>query len=194
MSSLPEHEIIKRAVAGDMYAFRQLVEKHQGFAFSLSYRFVGCESDAEDIVQEAFVRLWKNLPRYRYEVKLTTWLYKIIINLCLDFLKSREVKRRKTTENLNNAKEFTDLITPQQELENSELRTAIIRLAEKLTPKQRAVFVLRDLEDLPMQDISDILSMSRGNVKSNLYYARLKMSGLLREYYQEKKKRNQYEM
>lgn len=185
MLPLPDSDIIKKAVAGDMYAFRQLVEKYQGFALALSRRFVENQDDAEDIVQEVFVRLWKNLPTYRHDIKLTTWLYKIVTNRCLDFLRSREGKKRRHKEPLERAALVAGLLTPEQELEDVELRRIVTELADRLTPKQKAVFILRNLEELDMQEIGEILSMSAGNVKSNLYYARVKMSELINQYYQE---------
>ena len=187
MPTLSEPEVIAKAVSGDSDAFRLLVEKHQAFVISLSYRFVGNRNDAQDIAQETFLRLWKNLARYRAEVKLTTWLYKIVTNLCLDFLKSKHGRQVRNKDALHHDFAIADPTGADQGLMNEELRVAILKLTEELTPKQKAVLVLRDLEELPVQEVSDILSMSPGNVKSNLYYARIKMSELIRQYYQEPK-------
>jgi RNA polymerase sigma-70 factor (ECF subfamily) len=182
-----EEEMIEKAIAGDRQAFRFLVEKHQGFVYALSYRFVRTTTDAEDITQEAFIRLWKNLPRYRREIKLTTWLYKIAANLCLDCLKSSYSKRSKRTLDLEgNTGALSDSSADQAILEE-ELRTAMENIAANLSPKQQAVFILRDLEDRTMDEIGRILDMSEGQVKSNLYYARKKVSEDIALHYQTKK-------
>jgi RNA polymerase sigma-70 factor (ECF subfamily) len=182
-----EFEIIEKAIAGDEYAFRLLVEKHQVFAYSLSYRFVSSQDDAADITQEAFIRLWKNISRYRPEVKLTTWLYKIITNLCLDYLKSKHRKHQKRMRPIDNHHSIMDPVGTDQPLLDQEFKRLVLEMTNELTPKQKAVFILRDIEELEMKEISEILSMSAGNVKSNLYYARIKMSELVKKCYQEKK-------
>lgn len=190
MPTLSESEIISKAMAGDIHAFRWIVEKHQAFAHSLSYSFVGNTSDAQDITQEAFIRLWKNLPRYRADVKLKTWLYKIITNLCLDHLKSGYHTQSRLSKGFDAHSSIKDPIMADHIVIKEELRQAMLKIAEKLTPKQKAVFVLRDLEDLTMNEIGEILSTSTGNIKSNLYYARMKMSELIRKYYEERKTSN----
>jgi RNA polymerase sigma-70 factor (ECF subfamily) len=176
-------ETIRQAARGDHHAFRTLVETHQAFAYAVAFRFVGHAGDAEDIVQEGFVRLWKNLHRYRPEVKLTTWLYRIIANLCLDLLKSRPEKQRRKTVSIDDSDVVATPGTPEEHLQQQELMDAIRAAADELTPVQRAVFVLRDLEDLSVDEVSDILSISAGNVKSNLYYARRKVSEHLKTLY-----------
>src|SRR5688500_14585138 len=180
MPNLTEREIIEKAIAGDTHAFRLIVEKNQAFAVSVSYRFMGNTDDAKDIAQEAFLRLWKNLPKYRFDIKLTTWLYKIIINLCLDHLKSKYRKQSGYTENVDRHEEVAAQCSADQDLLNEEIKMNVIKMANALTPKQRAVFILRDLEDLPIEEVSEILSMSAGNIKSNLYYARVKMGELFK--------------
>lgn len=181
-------------MAGDDRAFRRVVEENQAFVFALSYRILGNADDAEDIVQETFIRLWKNISKYRREVKLTTWLYKIVTNLCLDLLKSRRFRERNSKSDLVTGSFVADPGTPEKETFRRELQTIIAELTETLTPKQRIVFVLRDLEGLTVQEICAALSMSPGNVKSNLYYARVSMSEKLKKYYQEKGKDFFYEM
>ncbi|MEX1238338.1 MAG: RNA polymerase sigma factor [Cyclobacteriaceae bacterium] len=189
MSAFSDLEIVEKALEGDTHAFRVLVERNQSFVCSLAYRFVGNASDAEDIAQEAFIRLWKNLNRYRPEIKLTTWLYKIVTNLCLDFLRSANNRRARQRVELNDHGGMVSEWTSDQSLLTDELRSALEMLSAELTPKQKAVFVLRDMEDLTADEVGEILAMSPGNVKSNLYYARKKMGEMITMYYQMKKSR-----
>jgi RNA polymerase sigma-70 factor (ECF subfamily) len=187
MAEQEEKEIIRRAITGSADAFRDIVSQNQSFLYSVAYRFLGRAEDAEDVVQESFIRMWKSLSTYRNEAKLSTWLYKIAVNLCLDVLKSSH--RKQQTASL----EVSDHVSEEwnlsqraadHELQASELHVLIQEAASELTPKQKAVFILRDLEGLPVEEVSNILSMSAGNVKSNLYYARQQMSEKLKMYYQ----------
>lgn len=185
MQSSSEQEIIIKARHGDTAAFRWLVERYQGFAYSLAWRFTGEAASAEDIVQEAFIRVWKNLPRYRAEIKLSTWLYKIVTNLALDFLRSRSGKQSRQAVSPERAINLADNQPADDAVHREELLQAILLLAEALSPKQRAVFILRDLEGLSVEEVSDILSMSAGNIKSNLHHARSFMREKLMQYYRE---------
>jgi RNA polymerase sigma-70 factor (ECF subfamily) len=184
MPDLVTPQIIQEAASGNRTAFRTIVEQHQGFVYAVAFRFVNDSSDAEDLTQEVFIRLWKGLHTYRDEVKFTTWLYRIVANRCLDFLKSRHGRQRKNKVDVTSGQFVQDHSTPEKELQYTELMRAIHQTAEKLTPKQRAVFILRDLEGLSSEEVSEALEMSLGNVKSNLFYARQKMSEKLKTLYQ----------
>ena len=177
-------ELIQEAVRGSQPAFRAIVEANQGFVYAVAFRFVNDSQEAEDITQEVFVRLWKNLKSYRHEVKLSTWLYKIVTNRCLDFLKSRHGRQRKNKVDISTTHFVQDSSTPEKEFQQQELTRIIHAAADELTPKQKAVFILRDLEGLTSEEVSEALSMSAGNVKSNLFYARKKMTEKLKAMYQ----------
>lgn len=177
-------ELIQEAVRGSQPAFRAIVEANQGFVYAVAFRFVNDQQEAEDITQEVFVRLWKNLKSYRHEVKLSTWLYKIVTNRCLDFLKSRHGRQRKNKVDISTTHFVQDSSTPEKEFQQQELTRIIHAAADELTPKQKAVFILRDLEGLTSEEVSEALSMSAGNVKSNLFYARKKMTEKLKAMYQ----------
>jgi RNA polymerase sigma-70 factor, ECF subfamily len=177
-------DLIQQAVRGSQPAFRAIVEVNQGFVYAVAFRFVNDEQEAEDITQEVFVRLWKNLHTYKPEVKLTTWLYKIVTNRCLDFLKSRHGQQRKNKVDVAAQHDLTNHSTPEKEFQQEELSRIIYAAADELTPKQKAVFILRDLEGLTPEEVSEALSMSAGNVKSNLFHARQKMTEKLKIYYQ----------
>lgn len=190
MSGRSDQEIVECARNGDMQAFRELVERHQAFVYRVAFRFIGTTADAEDITQDSFIRLWKNLNRYRPEIKLTTWLYKIVTNLCLDFLKSQYSRATKHTVDPHNFPNIATEMTADQPLMNEELRIALDNLTAQLSPKQKAVFVLREIEQVTTAEIADILAMDTGQVKSNLYYARKRVSAMITRYYEMKKERS----
>ncbi len=178
-----ESDLIRRAAAGDTRAFRELVENHQQFAYAVAFRFTGHRDDAKDVAQEAFVKLWKNLNRYRDTIKLSTWLYTIIMNQAFDHLKS---SHRRASSRMEEVQEQT-ILSDSGEHERLELLETISRLAATLTPKQQSVFVLRDLEGLEPDEVSAITGQDATQIKSNLYYARLAMREKLERFYQESK-------
>lgn len=171
---MPEeyHDLILRAREDDIRAFQLLVEHHQRFVYSVAFRLLGSEEDARDAAQECFIRLWKNLRKYDVERTFTTWLYRIIANLCYD-----QLRRTARSRNLHGANtEDLTTIPCQGDLEkslaNADLAEKIRLLAQNLQPRQRMVFVLRDLQELELTEIAVILETSVTTVKSNLYYAR----------------------
>lgn len=168
-----EQEVIEKAKAGDQQAFRVLVETMQGFVYSIAFRFVREKQEAEDLVQECFIRFWKNLSRYNPDYSLKSWLGKIITNLCLDFLKSGNHKNALNQISLDEKMITKDPSHFEDKINAEELHRVLLTIAEGLTPKQRAAFILRDLEMLEVAEVCQILDMTAGNLKSNLYYARL---------------------
>jgi len=183
-----ELDLIERAKVGDGQAFRRLVEHHQRFVYSVAFRFTGNSSEAEDITQEVFIKLWKNLSKYKEGIKLTTWLYKIIANHTLDYLKSSSRKQQMSNVEMKISRQIPDEINHEQQIEERELLRIVTTLAKRLTFKQQATFVLRDLEGLSVEEIVKILDMSAGTLKSNLYYARQKIREDLKSYYKESSK------
>jgi RNA polymerase sigma-70 factor (ECF subfamily) len=183
MGSTSERELIDQATAGDYRAFRTLVETFQGLVYSIAFRFTRDEAEAEDLTQETFIRLWKNLDRYKAEFKLKTWLGKIVTNLALDHLKSGRRKNERMRVTMDAELNAQSHEQPEAALHTVELQQLVLKLSAQLTPKQRAVFVLRDMEQLDVDEVCDILGMSAGNVKSNLYYARLAMKTGIEKYY-----------
>lgn len=167
-------DMILRSREGDLSAFQQLVEQFQRYAYILAFRLLGNDEDAKDAVQEAFIRMWKHIKSFKLSSKFTTWLYRIVTNLCLDHIKAQKRKNRVFPQVI----EQNQLLVPTNEKNSEEnyikknLAGTIIRLSEALTPKQRIVFVLRDLQDLDMKEVARITGMSVNSVKSNLFYAR----------------------
>ncbi len=177
-----ELDLIRKSQHGDAQAFRALVESHQGLAFSIAFRFTREEQESEDIVQEAFIKTWKNIAKYNEEFRFRTWLGKIVTNLCLDYLKSAR-KKNEAERKLNDEMVLPD--RHEAKLEADELRSIIYQLADQLTEKQKAAFILRDLEMLEVEEVCEMLQMTSGNLKSNLYYARLKIKEGLKKIYKD---------
>ena len=180
----PDSILVEKAKQGDRQAFRQIVENTQGMVYQVAYRFLRQQHEAEDAVQEVYVKLWKNLPGYNPRAKLSTWLYRIVSNYCLDVLKSKSYKKRNQSYDLEKF-QLNDPIQADHQLNQHEMSELILKAADQLTPVQKAVFILRDLEGLSVEDVCDNLSMKADSIKSNLYHARKKMFVLLKPYQNE---------
>lgn len=166
--------IISLCIGGDKTAFRKLVELYQSYAFALALRLLCNEEDAKDVVQECFIRVWNHLSKFNPNNKFTTWLYRIVTNLCYDRLKMKKRRRKVISTGLDDEYpvESPTHHNVEYEYSNKELTKMIETLAEELKPKQRMVFILRDLQDLSMGEVSKIMGLSVSSVKSNLYHAR----------------------
>ena len=167
-------ELVSRSLEGDLSAFRVLMESHQQYAYAVAFGFLRDEDHAKDVVQQAFIRVWNNLGRYRRDMKFTTWLYKIVINLCYD--KTKMESRRKKIfgyfGGLLGGNDLADSGDLEEQVETADLREHILREAKKLPPKEYLVFHLRDVQDFSIEEVAGIVGISVGAVKSNLCYAR----------------------
>jgi RNA polymerase sigma-70 factor (ECF subfamily) len=167
------NELILKAVNGNTKAFEEIVKNYHRFGYAVAFKILFNEEDAKDVVQECFIRIWKHLKNYDRKIKFTTWMYKIVVNLCFDKLKSQKKKRnvfRDYDEDpVVNTSAGIDL---EKDLTNKETASMIKHFANGLSEKQRTVFMLRDIEDLSIEEVSQIMSISYGSVKTNLYYAR----------------------
>ncbi len=165
-----DNTIITRCQTGDKDAFRLLVETCQGMVFSVALKMLANEEEAKDIVQETFLRVWLNISKYDSRRNFTTWLYAIASRLCLDHLKSRaHIVAIPEDESVLRRYASAD---GQLELENREWVAIVRLLAEGLSPKQRLVFTLSQLEGLSSEEVEEVTGLTAKQVKSNLYVAR----------------------
>lgn len=164
----------------DEAAFRKLVEKYQSMIFAFTFRMLCNEEEAKDAVQDTFIRVWKNLDKFNPEMKFTTWLYAIASNLCCDKIKYR--KRRIQYENIEDINIYLMADNLESTAINSDLAAVIHALTDKLTPKQKLIFTLRDLEGFEVEEVEAITGLSAGKIKSNLYLARQFIKGKLEKY------------
>ena len=167
------HHLIQSAKEGDKHAFGKLIDCSSQYVYAVALKLLGDQEDARDAAQESFIKVWKNIGTYKSHFKFTTWLYTIVANTCLDKhrmnnRKNRIIDRAASIENQNLA--GADL--SGSGFEEKQFMEFIRLVSGKLSGKQHSVFVLHDLEDLSQDEVSKILGMSKGRVKSNLYYAR----------------------
>lgn len=177
-----EHQkIIHQIKNGNQDAFRQLVVKYQDYAFKLAFRIVCNEQDARDVVQESFIKIWRNINRYKMSVKFTTWMYKIVTNTAIDQYRKNAKSKIISIEEAGNSITKAANIATNKNLDNIELARLIQQLAEGLPEKQRMIFVLRDIQGFGSIEVQKILEMSETAVKSNLYHARKTVKEKLKE-------------
>jgi RNA polymerase sigma-70 factor (ECF subfamily) len=180
---LIEINLIEECRGGNFNNFRKLVEVTSPFAYSVAFRMLGDKDQAKDVVQETMVAVWQQLRKIKSASVYKTWVYKIVINKCYDNLRKRKRNREySATENTWALLSDTVSQWPSSELEDKETAMIISILTNRLSPKQKAVFVLSELEEMTSDEISGITGMSKQTVKSNLYYARKSISEMLEKY------------
>ena len=167
--------LVKQARDGDYGAFEKLFDRHRVLVYRFAYQMTSRRDDAEDIVQEAFVRAYQNLHRYRDEAKFTTWLLRIATNLCTD--QARMAQRRLALEQQEAAGALDwmtsgDTEDPIQNLEANRRKIALRKALNALPAHHRAVIVLRDIEEREYPDMAAILRCTVGGAKLRVLRAR----------------------
>ena len=159
--------LVSAAQRGDLIAFELLVRRHGTPAYRVALRMLGNPTDAEDVTQDSFLQAWQALPTLRDRRLFSTWLYRIVTNRCLNAIRSR-----RATEVLPNEIE-DETRRPNHVAEARRQLQALRRAIMRLTPEQRAPFVLRELEGLSYEEIAEVLGTTVPAVKGRLHRARL---------------------
>jgi RNA polymerase sigma-70 factor (ECF subfamily) len=175
--------LVARARQGDQAAFEQLVRKHQRYAFNVAYRVLQDTAEAEDATQEAFVRAWRGLPGFRGQSRFTTWLYRIIYNLCLN----RLPKLRHELLQVEPLEDMLDDSTPSPPdlFETQEQMTFLHAELERMPKKYRLVLSLRYLQHLSYEEIATALDVPMGTVKTHIHRARRLLADRARQWEEE---------
>jgi len=185
-----ENELIKKAQGGNVGAFEELVYRYDQRVLRTALRFTHDTDLAQDIYQDVFLRVHRNLRRFRFESLFSTWLYRIVANVSLTHIATNKGHRQfpldeaeneqanQTQEGFPSLKGFSD---PDRRTRNSEIRERIAEALHELSPQQRTVFILRHYEGCKLKDIAAIIDCAEGTVKKHLFNATMRMREQLRE-------------
>jgi RNA polymerase sigma-70 factor, ECF subfamily len=168
-------ELVEKARDGDRHAFDEVVRLTYADTYTLALRLTGNEEDARDVVQEAYLRAFKGLKRFRGEAKFTTWLYRITANCASTLLAKRSRQRHETLDEDSPIADERPQVDPQIALAGSQERERLTAALAELPDALRAVVVLRDVYDLPHEAIAAELGISEGAAKVRLHRARRKL-------------------
>ncbi|MCM3217497.1 RNA polymerase sigma factor SigW [Niallia taxi] len=169
---------IKQVIKGDQNAFGDIIDIYKDKVFQICYRMLGNRHEAEDISQEAFLRAYVNINRFNMDLKFSTWLYRIATNLCIDRIRKKKPDyyldaEVPGTDGLNMYSQISsDTRLPEEDVESLELQALIQREISKLPEKYRSVIVLKYIEELSLNEISEILELPLGTVKTRIHRGR----------------------
>ncbi len=154
--------------------FTEIVEQYSDLAYSVAFRMLRNAEDAEDAVQEAYISAFKALPNFKGQSKLSTWLYRVVVNACLMKIRKEKSRAKYISENtFDDALIFDWKNDPEEAAVNSELRSTLEGGLGLLSPDLRAAVVLRDIQGLSTEEASEVLSISVASLKSRLHRARV---------------------
>ena len=166
--------LVARVHDGDVDAFRLLVDRHSRSVFQLAYRMTGNEQDAEDVVQETFLRAFRNLKRYESRSQFSTWIYRIAANYSLDLMRTR--KRVADHASEDGERDWLSELpaptpAPDQLAYSSQVRTSVQQAMNELTAQERTAFVMRHYEGLSVEEISAALDIGQNAAKHSVFRA-----------------------
>lgn len=181
--------LVEAARAGDTAAFDELVRKHHGRLYGLVYHMTANREDANDLLQDIFAKAYRSLKRFRGKSSFYTWIYSISVNMSLNFLKKRNRRRAISLDDvdsgISNDKDFIELTSKSNPVKDANIRELQQRLNEammELSEDHRAVVTMFDIQGLPHNEISKILGVSAGTVRSRLFYAHRQLQNHLEEF------------
>ena len=182
-----EEELITAAQSGDQSAFSELVRRHQHEVFTLALRLVGSRDQAADVSQEAFVRAWRHLEKFRGESKFSTWLHRITVNAAWSYRRKTKRHAIASLDELANAQPDLVSIGPARAAESAAMRPRLLKALDTLSPSVRAVVVLRDIYDWSHGQIAEHLEISVTAAKVRLHRGHKQLKTQLWDEYGEDK-------
>ena len=180
-----EAELIRAAQAGSRTAFDSLVLRYDQAVLRLALHVSGSETDAQDIVQEAFLKAYRYIGNFRFECAFYTWLYRIVTNVSLDLMRRRKTRREDSTTFTDESGQTIDLLgnvsderamaNPDRELERKEMSQRIQAAMEKLSPRERMVFEMKHHHGMRLRAIGEVLNTTEETAKNTLFRATRKL-------------------
>ena len=185
MTREQEAAVIRRVLGGEVNAFEDLVAAYEKNVYNLALRMTGNAQDAEDMAQEAFIKAYNSLSHFRGDSKFSVWLYRIVSNVCLDFLRRQNRRPASSLSQEDDDGEEVQLDVPDESqspellLERQLTREAVQRGLQALSEEQRQILLLREIQGLSYEEIAQTLDLEEGTVKSRIFRARKKLCAFL---------------
>jgi RNA polymerase sigma-70 factor, ECF subfamily len=191
-ADVSEVDLVRRCQAGNSEAFDELVTRYRTRVFGMIYNMVHSEQDAWDLAQDSFVKAWKSIGRFRGQSSFYTWIYRIVMNVTIDWLRKKQVKSGAEFDDSIQLKEVEPgsrtvpqaEALPSEHMEQTEIRGEINKAIAQLSPEHRAVILMKEIEGMQYHEIAEALGCSIGTVMSRLFYARKKLQNLLKDCYE----------
>jgi RNA polymerase sigma-70 factor (ECF subfamily) len=186
-----EAALIRAAQRGDTQAFEQLVRSYDQQVLRMAYNLLRSPEDARDIYQEAFLRVYRNLPKFRFDCSFSTWLYRIVANLCLDQIRKRKVRKEEAPAVETAAGEVDRFqflaeqradVDPQRQLMSAEVSSRVNEVLARLTARERLVFEMRHFQGMKLRSIGEALGVTEEAAKNCLFRATQKMRAALGDF------------
>jgi len=178
-----DQDLVTRCRDGDREAFAELVQKYQNRVLTLATRMLDSRSEAEDIAQDIFIKVFQSLQDFRGASRFSTWLYRITVNHCLNYIRRRtRQQQRLVGAEPGEWMQEAPASNPHKRLEEKERWVLVQAKLQGLSPEHRTIILLRDFEGLSYEEIADVLQLETGTVKSRLHRARMELKALLEPY------------
>src|SRR5712672_3419339 len=188
LPQLDERCIVAEAQTGNRAAFEELVRRYDRDVLRLALNLMKRPEDARDVYQEAFLKVYRNLHRFRFECSFYTWLYRIVTNVCLDHLRRRQARPEDQAPEIHlnrqdeGSRDFFEFqrelrpgLDPERRWMGSEIRTRLAKAMERLSPRERVVFEMKHYQGLKLRAIGDALGTTEETVKNSLFRATRKL-------------------
>jgi RNA polymerase sigma-70 factor (ECF subfamily) len=187
----PDSALVAQAQRGETAAFDELIRRHSPRLYALIYHMTSNREDTNDLLQDVFAKAYRSLSRFRGQSQFYTWLYSIATNMTLNFLKKRNRRQHAMSlddldSGIGRDEEFIAATTPrspEHEADLKELQAKLNEAMQKLSHDHRAVVVMYDIQGLPHAEISRIMGVSEGTIRSRLFYAHRQLQSLLDEFW-----------
>ena len=179
-----DRQLVETIRGGDAAAFEILVRRKTTKVYSLCYRVIGNAEDAKDISQLVFIKLWENLDKYDPAFAFDTWLYRMVTNVAIDFMRNKQSRENAVNSNLRLVKTATDA-DQGLTLQRKEIESVFSQVSQVLSPKQKAIFIMNQMDDLQSSEIAKILGCRESTVRNHLFNARKLMQQQLRKRFPE---------
>lgn len=186
-----DFQLVEAFRKGDEKAFEEIVRRYQRQVANIIYLTLGNREEVDDLSQEVFIRVYRSLGRFQFDASLYSWIYRIVVNLCIDEVRRKKIRKAVSLEffterRLEGEKRSKEHATASDDMLKEEKKRIIVDALQRLSPVHRTVIVLREYEDMSYEEIAKTLHISAQAVKSRIFRAREELRKSLKDYFKER--------